>query len=258
MKVDKKMALKSINEKLSGNVLDEVVIKGKKIIKDSKNLNGPGEADFTITKEELEKAGQTTLGDLLEKRIKGFRLKLMKGGGSLYVINDRMVHLIIDGMDTEFFWGGQPSLDIYFKQFFDYYDAEEISGIEVMTFRAARYNQRFLHPLAAPFGHAFIEVTTRGGVGPFLKKTVGTYLYKPMPFTMPRNFYSPKYIAQSVPDKTDIRSTIFWKPDLITNKEGIASLSFYTADTPGKYSVIIEGTDLNGKLGYKRGQILVR
>lgn len=56
--VDKKIALRKGSDKVTGNYLKEVVITGKKIIKGSKNLNGPGEADFTITKEELERPSE--------------------------------------------------------------------------------------------------------------------------------------------------------------------------------------------------------
>ncbi|HEY0054626.1 MAG TPA: hypothetical protein VGB63_04645 [Pedobacter sp.] len=255
--VDKKMSLKHAREKLTGTVLKEVVIKSKRIIKDSKNLNGPGEADFTITREELEKAGRTTLGDLLSKNIKSFRLQMTKGG-RLYVIGDRKMHLIIDGINTEFYWNGEMPLHEYFKHFLEYYSAEEIKGIEVMTSKSYSYAARYLPPMEDPSFHSYIEVTTRSGSGPLLKKMVGTYVYRPMPFSLPKKFYSPKYIAGSTADGTDIRSTIFWEPDLITNKQGLANIKFFTADTPGNYSIIIEGTDLNGKLGYTRGKIIVK
>jgi uncharacterized protein YfaS (alpha-2-macroglobulin family) len=60
-----------------------------------------------------------------------------------------------------------------------------------------------------------------------------------------------------VPDMTDIRSTIYWEPNCVTDKDGKATISFYTADAPGKYTVIAEGTDLQGSVGVKRGAISV-
>ncbi len=251
--VDKKIELRKGSDKVTGNVLKVVVITGKKIIKGSKNLNGPGEADFTITKEELEKAGRTTLLDLLEKRVKGFRLKALKNGGFHYFIRDQEAHLIIDGIDSGPYGGGRTM-----EQFLRSYDAEEIAGIEVMTNRSAWYTFRFIDPKANPHNFAFIEVTTYGGAGPFLRKPVGTYVYRPLAFSMPGKFYCPKYKAESIPDMTDIRSTIFWEPDLITNKEGLGVLKFYAADNLGKYSIVIEGNDLNGNLGFKRGNIVIK
>src|SRR3546814_18605358 len=141
----------------------------------------------------------------------------------------------------------------YFKDYFDYYDAEEIKGIEVMTStrNALAYVQRFLNPLAKITDHIFIEVTTRSGHGPFLKKSIGTYLFKPMAFTMPREFYSTKYKARSIVDMTDIRSTIYWEPFITHDKDGKTTVSFYTADNPVSYSKIIDGIDMPENLGNK-------
>jgi len=100
-------------------------------------------------------------------------------------------------------------------------------------------------------------VTTRGGKGPFLKKSVGTYVYRPLAFTLPKAFYSPKYSPNSQADQTDIRSTVFWAPNIITDQHGKASVSFFTADNPGTYTFIIEGTDLQGHLGTQRKQIVI-
>ena len=260
--VNKQVRLKKDLERATGAiVLKEVVIKAKRIIKDSKNLNGPGEADLVVDEQELEKAGRTTLGNLLEKRVKGFGYRTDKSGLRYYSINTMPVHLIIDGMDIEFFHPEGISLFEYFKQYLDYYDAEEIKGIEVMY--SGRYQMRYgskylLNPMDNPFEHAFIEVTTRGGKGPFVKKSVGTYVFRPMPFSLPKKFYSPKYNSNSTANLTDIRSTIYWEPDIITDKEGKAIVKFYTTDNPGSYSLIIEGSDMQGNLGVKRAQIIVK
>jgi len=93
--------------------------------------------------------------------------------------------------------------------------------------------------------------------GPFVKKAMGTYLYKPLAFTLPKKFYTPKYKPESKADMTDIRSTVYWDPNIITDKDGKASISFYTADIPGTYSVIIEGSDMAGNLGSERTVIAV-
>ncbi len=63
-------------------------------------------------------------------------------------------------------------------------------------------------PKATSFEHAFIEITTRSGKGPFLKKTPGLYLYKSLAFSLPKQFYSPKYSTDAVVDMTDLRSTV--------------------------------------------------
>jgi hypothetical protein len=47
----------------------------------------------------------------------------------------------------------------------------------------------------------------------------------------------------------DLRTTVFWKPDLITNNDGNASFNFYNADIKGVYKVVVEGIDENGNIG---------
>jgi hypothetical protein len=257
--VHQQVELERQREEITGvKTLAEVVVTAKRMVRDSKNLNGPGEADIIIGEEELEKAGRKTLGDLLHERVSGFGMRFKKGV-QFYGITDKTVHLIIDGIETEFFQPEGVSLYQFQKEYFDYYDAEEIRGIEVMTSGKyqMRYTTRFLDPLAVPWDHAFIEVTTRGGKGPFLKKAVGTYLYRPMPFIIPAQFYSPKYKPGSKPDMTDTRSTVYWQPNVFTNKEGKATVTFHTADNPGSYTVIIEGSDMSGSIGSKRMKIVV-
>jgi len=56
---------------------------------------------------------------------------------------------------------------------------------------------------------------------------------------------------------TDLRSTIHWEPNVITDRDGKATVSFYSADKPADYTATIEGTDLNGNLGYSSKKIKV-
>ena len=62
-------------------------------------------------------------------------------------------------------------------------------------------------------------------------------------FNRYKSFYSPKYVTDEerkslVPDN---RTTIYWQPQLRTDKRGNASVHFYTADRPSYYTIIIEG-----------------
>jgi len=82
---------------------------------------------------------------------------------------------------------------------------------------------------------------------------------RPLGYQLPIEFYSPKYDTQEKIDdsKPDLRTTIYWKPNVLTDNEGNAKLDFYTADDPGTYSVIIEGVSEDGKLIHYLGRAAI-
>jgi hypothetical protein len=66
-----------------------------------------------------------------------------------------------------------------------------------------------------------------------------------------REFYSPRY---DTPDQRnsrlpDFRNLLFWKPDVETDNDGRAQLSFYTSDRPGTYRGVIQGITNQGQAG---------
>jgi hypothetical protein len=142
----------------------------------------------------------------------------------------------------------------YIKNYLDYYTAEEIVGIEFMF--NPKYNRAYTWAIKAKEfdKYAFIEITTRSKRGPFMKVTPGTYLYKPLAFTMPKQFYSPKYTVKNKNTAlgTDLRSTVHWEPKVITDASGKATVSFYTADKAVNYTVVMEGTTGMGEMGYSK------
>jgi hypothetical protein len=59
-----------------------------------------------------------------------------------------------------------------------------------------------------------------------------------------REFYSPDYSTtiQHNSRVPDLRTTLFWMPDVTTNK-----MQFYTGDNKGRYIIVLQGVDTNGK-----------
>src|SRR5690606_697191 len=53
-------------------------------------------------------------------------------------------------------------------------------------------------------------------------------------------------VNQQLPD---LRSTIYWNAKLKTYASGRTRFSYYNADGPGKYKVVIEGINAEGQLG---------
>ena len=240
----------------SGHILKEVKIKAKKILRGSQNLNGPGEADIVMDEKEMEKALKKSWLQLLEGNVKGFHeMWLPPHYRRWYYMRFNTVFFIIDGVMLNDVY--QP-LDFFtLRTYLQSHNAEDIKGIEVMSSQAyaAKYSIRF-RPLEALDTLAFVEITTRSGHGPVIDNTPGMYLYKPLAISWPKQFYKPKYLVKdALKHSPDLRSTIDWEPSVTTDQNGEATVSFYSADKSSKYTVIVEGCDLNGNLGYKAARI---
>ncbi|WP_256011715.1 hypothetical protein [Desertivirga xinjiangensis] len=252
-------------------ILKEVVITARKTVKGSKNLNGAGNADQVLDEKDMLKAGKMTLGDLLQQKVKGFGIGTFppKSNIQSYTIFFKEVRLVIDGIDVDYsFTPGSNTTNErlqHIKSFLDYYTAEDIKGIEVMhnSKYNARYNSTFLPPdslieVGIQFDFAYVEITTRSGQGPFLSKTPGVYSYRPMAFSLSKEFYRPRYTVKGgTASEPDLRSTIHWEPNIITDEQGKASVSFFAADQPGRYTIILQGSDMNGNLAEFRSKTTI-
>jgi hypothetical protein len=248
-----------------GLLLNEVNIVGKRIINGSQNLNGAGEADLIITEDDLARIPKKTLYDVLVQKIKGFRVGIKKGTlQRIFFIHFNELKLVIDGMEVDFFkpeGGGPNGYYQYIKSLLDYYNAEDIKGIEVMENPgfSSSYKFKFLDITDQFAEFSFLEITTKSGKGPFLKKPANMYLYKPINYGDNKAFYNPKYTSTNKNDKTpDFRSTLYWHPNLITDKSGTVNTSFFSADKKGSYTVWVEGTDLQGNFGFKTMKLLIK
>jgi hypothetical protein len=279
----KTISLKQQQEKVSGRLLDEVNIEAKKVVRGSHNLNGSGDADQVLTEKDLLKEGKKNLLDLLMERVPG-----LVAGAYIYPpsrvrkfglkLKNQLVKIIMDGIDvdqTYEYWQQMGAVDdssegmqeryLYIKTNLEHFRAEDVKGIEVMYNASynTKYNSKFLSQAETTFSgkggltgvggvsgvdYSYIEITTRNGRGPFMKQTPGTYLYKTLGFSLPKKFYSPSYAGKDTTG-IDIRSTIHWEPNLVTNEKGEATVSFYSADQPTTYTITIEGSDMNGRMG---------
>jgi len=240
-----------------GHILKEVKITAKKFVKDSQNLNGPGNADIVLDEKEIEQQGKKTFLDVLLEKVNGFRLKYKKGV-PYYAVDGLGAWFIMDGYDLTTVIHPDTTDDViaYLKN----HTAEDIKGIEVITTskNVMSYYRRFC-PDCQLGSVAFIEITTRSGHGPIIDNTPGVYLYRPLPISWPKQFYKPKYLVKDATGKIpDLRSTITWEPNIVTNANGEASVSFYSAGSASTYTVIVEGTDLNGNLGYTVKKLTIK
>ena len=109
-------------------------------------------------------------------------------------------------------------------------------------------------------GDGVILIYTKKGEGKSSRPLFNIKPVMPLGYQLPIEFYSPKYDTQESIDNPnpDLRTTIYWQPNVITDDEGNALLDFYTADDPGTYSVIIEGVSDDGRLIHYWGKSLIK
>lgn len=86
-----------------------------------------------------------------------------------------------------------------------------------------------------------IAITTnRGSNGRGADYTDTNFAYLvPLGLQKPVEFYSPHY-KRGKSELSDLRTTIYWKPN-VQFKNGKANVSFYTADSPSTYTILVEG-----------------
>ncbi|WP_280765524.1 TonB-dependent receptor plug domain-containing protein [Parabacteroides sp. PFB2-10] len=100
-------------------------------------------------------------------------------------------------------------------------------------------------------GSGAVNILTKTGED-YMNNPVVNYnkqVVYPLGYQRPVEFYSPKYETpeQKSSYLPDLRTTIYWKPDLTTDENGETTVSFYTADIPSTYSILIEGITDDGK-----------
>ncbi|TKC12332.1 hypothetical protein FA048_01555 [Pedobacter polaris] len=277
---------------LEGNALKEVEIKGQAKLKEFR-LKTAWDAKFMkeITEEELKKVPRKTLMDLMNEKIPAFTIGNFYADGAFGIQKDTfdvegvsygapsrprrhnfynfliggylVSHVMIDGINTHFIASGTddqinnvpyqshpfqvsrtavlPDVFLVNKQIFNILSAEDIINIKV--FRG--------------ISHYYLDIKTRSGKGPWVVTTPGIYVYRPLPIYMAKEFYSPKYAVNKDVKTPDLRATIFWDANVVTDENGKANISFYAADKPSTYTLKIEGTDLFGRFGYQKSTIKI-
>ncbi len=226
--------------KLSGNVLQEVKIKETKIIKNS--FWDPGFADIVYDEKDIKESAMLNLYELLKQKIPGFRVvnnwKRPYGGLAMTMRGEYRVYIQIDG------WGLPIHID-------DPYSAEELIAeiSEIKNVILTGLELKTTTGTARIEANVAVQLTTRNGRGWYKLPKTGTVTYRPIPLMYPQQFYSPKYNIKLPTGEVDNRETLFWEPNMITDAEGRANISFYTSDSPDKFTVKIAGADANGNLG---------
>ena len=61
-----------------------------------------------------------------------------------------------------------------------------------------------------------------------------------------RTFYSPSYDIDKERVRKDARTTIFWEPEVTTDKDGQTTISYFNADPKTRVKVSVQGLSSQG------------
>lgn len=203
----------------------------------SSNLGGSGHADQVINGDAIKNSPSLSSG------LNGLLHGVNFVGGIPYLGTSTVVtamgvvtepmYVILDGSRMDLSSGGidnvspnsVESVEVLKGANASIYGVEGGSGVLVITSRRA------------------LQVESQN------KTSLGSLAVRLKGFYIAREFYSPKYESNLTNNRPDLRTTIFWKPELVTDKDGNASFEYYNADGHGTYRLVIEGIDSAGNIG---------
>jgi TonB-dependent SusC/RagA subfamily outer membrane receptor len=216
-------------------LLDEVKVVDTKVeAKNSSNLNGAGRADAIIKAEQLQNCFD--IAQCIQGRIAG----IMVMNGIVYSMRSMNslsgpipMQLVLDGAFLE-------------PDFLSSINPNDVETIEILKSGAntAIYGSRG--------GGGVLIITTKRGENNrgYKNYAPGIAGYNPKGYYKGREFYSPNYDDPKINSKiADLRTTIYWNPNVISDSTGKASVEFYNSDGTGNYKAIVEGINVNGTIG---------
>ncbi len=231
-------------------MLKEVVIKDKKVnlFQHSDNLNGPGIADQVLTADYLNNTPYSMLGDAVRAKANSIIFtpdhKLISNRTNPKIDNSPPDYMIIIVDGTPMF--NMEAANLINHGILDDYNTSDIESVEILL---GAHSSAIYGSIAS--GGAVIVTTKRARkINSYYKEAPGVITFSANGFHKAREFYSPQYDNPHTNTKmADLRSTIYWNPNIITDKDGKASFSYFNADGKGTYRVVVEGIDAEGNLG---------
>jgi len=213
-------------------MLKPVTVVGAKQYR-TQSLAGAGHADQVMHADEIGQIGGQ-LSTSLNGRLRGVNFI----GGIPYLqanigFNVHPMLLVLDG--TEITMG--PNFNI-----------NDLTTSQVASVEVLMYASESIYGVDGANG--VLVITTKDGSEARDFASIGVLPITPMGFYKARTFYSPKYdYADGNSTKPELRSTIYWNPEIKTDHAGPAMLDYYNSNNAGTYKVIVEGIDQNGNIG---------
>jgi hypothetical protein len=229
------------------HILKEVVIKDTRIENKPSHADYPGLASLGAIPDHLIKGAQFEGCNNLEDCLTGLAAGLTRDNDKFYNFQ-------------QYEQGNRTPLQIFLKgmpietQDLGTIDPSSIESVEIFL-----KDQLGLVNSAYQSNGAIVINLKKGIEGKKisyqdLKDLLGTryeVTMNPKGYEPIKIFYLPRYIGprQSQPNQLDLRSTVYWNPNVNTDKTGSATLEYFSPDSQGTYRVTVEGFDKDGNLG---------
>ena len=220
----------TLNNGLRTILLDEITVTAQRLENYKESIYySPIHAHGLQTAEDIEKMASSSFRSLLY-RTPGI---IVRGDQVTTTRSELPVLFIIDNMTFEDFSGRLDEIDV-----------STIESIFVLRDNTSM-------PGYFPETSGAVVVTSKmGNYKNTSRRSPNIDEFIPLGYQQAAEFYSPTYETEEQKDTgiPDLRTTIYWKPNLQFTNEGEAVVEFYSADYPTTYQMIGEGIDDNGKL----------
>jgi len=254
------------DERFTGHLLKQVDIKATKFPKGSL-LYG---VDLAFDEKEIKASAVMSLYELLKQKLPGLKIEVIDQLPSL-VLNNYFVNIYVDGKALPIIVDPHPTIEEL---------KDELNQFQVATFKRLGFffphtqsdgmvgkhlsdaedkllengslmylaERAYVRPMKIK-GIVYVVVVTGNGAGWFRNRAPNAITYRPLPILYPQQFYSPKYNVKVPVATSDFRSTLYWEPNITTDQNGKAKVSFYTSDIEEKYTIKVSGIGANGAIG---------
>ncbi|GAB3930237.1 TonB-dependent receptor plug domain-containing protein [Mucilaginibacter myungsuensis] len=224
----------------AGTLLRNVTVNNVKPIKGSWYNMGSIKPTAAFDERDIQESTVTDLYQFAKQKQPGF--KVIRG-------RDGLAKSVIDGRTPTRFGFVVDGPNFLPMIITDPTSVDELID-ELKNFKMATFSGAEIYPWIEELKSPGIALISKSDAGWFRNNTTGTAKYRPLPLMYPQQFYSPRYKAgEPIVGLPDYRSTIYWAPDVYTDFNGIATVSFCTSDLPANYTINIQGNTPDGELG---------
>jgi hypothetical protein len=228
------------------HILKEVVIKAKSEVKKPSHLDYSALTGLSQQSDHTINGDQLTGCNFLIDCLRGAAFGLTFDNGEFYVSRD--YNQGNKSTPVAIYYNGGPvdesyieSLDPKTIESVEIFLNDGLSGINKMS---NTKGVLVINGKKAPKG----EKISLAELKDLLPKT-NIITITPMGYAKNREFYVPKYnVLKPNNAISDLRTTIYWNPRVVTDATGKASFEFFNADGKGSYRAILEGIDGEGNL----------